>query len=66
MIQTKKTIDHGSFGAVWLEKEKNNLRVTAIRAVKDMLKQRLRYYDLDVKKEILAFSKLAELCYLNS
>ena len=58
-----RIIGEGACGTVWLEVDREGKDVAAERAVKEIRKSRMRSFQIDIKKELLAMAKLSKVCY---
>lgn len=58
-----KIIGEGACGTVWLEVDKEGRKVGVERAVKEIRKSRMRMFQIDIKRELLAMAKLSKACY---
>lgn len=60
-------LGHGGFGIVWVERD-NNVpdTATAVRAVKEVSKKRMRRMCIDYRRELLALAKLSKVRYLSA
>jgi len=63
-VETKwfrqRIIGEGSFGQVWLEVQYKGEAILRKRALKVLEKRRLRLFDIDYKKELLALAKFSK------
>jgi hypothetical protein len=66
-VETKwyrlRTIGEGACEIVWLEVDREGKEVGAERAVKEIRKSRMRMFQIDIKRELLAMAKLSKACH---
>ena len=59
----RRVIGEGACGTVWLEVDREGKDVGAERAVKEIRESRMRMFQIDFKRELLAMAKLSKVCY---
>jgi hypothetical protein len=58
-----RNIGEGACGTVWLEVDQEEEDVATKRAVKEIRKSRMRMFQIDIKRELLAMTKLSKVYY---